>query len=95
MANFNVNIPGSFVSGTAASDTFNLTSFACTALGLDGDDTFTSSARSSYMSLDGGAGNDSFNFANNTQRTLARGGDGNDTVFIAVRQPKQRVRRCR
>ena len=35
------------------------------------------------LSLDGGAGNDSFNFTNTTSDNLARGGDGNDTVFIA------------
>ena len=39
MATFNVR-NGSFVSGTAASDTFNLTAAVCTVLGLDGDDTF-------------------------------------------------------
>jgi hypothetical protein len=36
-----------------------------------------------FLSLDGGTGNDSFNFADNTGQTLVRGGDGNDTVFIA------------
>jgi hypothetical protein len=41
MATFNVNVFGSFVNGTAASDTFNLSINACTVLGLDGDDTFS------------------------------------------------------
>jgi Ca2+-binding RTX toxin-like protein len=82
MATFNVNVLGSFVSGTAASDTFNLSQDACTVLGLDGDDTFTSS-NASFLSLDGGAGNDSFDFTVSTSSTLARGADGNDAVFIA------------
>ncbi len=38
-----VNVIGSFVSGTAASDTFNLNADKCTVLGLDGDDTFSAS----------------------------------------------------
>ena len=63
MANFNVNITGNFVTGTAASDTFNLTANACTVLGLDGDDTFSVAPLVFFLSLDGGAGNDSFNFA--------------------------------
>jgi hypothetical protein len=41
MATFNVNVGGSFVSGTEASDTFNLSASVCTALGLGGDDTFS------------------------------------------------------
>ncbi len=40
MATFNVNTFGSFVSGTAASDTFNMIVNGCTVLGLDGDDIF-------------------------------------------------------
>ena len=50
MATFNVNVRNSFVSGTAASDTFNLSADSCTALGLDGDDTFNGGAVVNFLS---------------------------------------------
>ncbi len=71
MATFNVNVNGSFVNGTAAGDTFNLTAGQCTVLGLDGDDTFTRSNNQAVFSLDGGAGNDSFNFTGNNNDELS------------------------
>ncbi len=50
MATFNVNVHGSFVTGTAASDTFNLSASECTVLGLDGDDTFTGRQHCEFLS---------------------------------------------
>ena len=64
MATFNINLPRSFVNGTAASDTFNINAPLVTAFGLEGDDQFSVSGGPFFvLSLDGGTGNDSFSFA--------------------------------
>ena len=60
MATFNINTIGSFATGTAAGDSFNLNADKCTVLGLDGDDKFSSPDAIVYLSLDGGAGIVSF-----------------------------------
>ena len=84
MANFTVKIFGSFVSGTAANDTFNIDANFVTAWGLEGDDTFTCGPTFfDSLTLDGGAGNDSFSFGLNSRLNQVSGGDGNDMVFIA------------
>ena len=57
MANFTVNVPFTIVTGTAASDTFNLIAVE-SVLGLEGDDAFSAAAPSASLFLDGGAGSD-------------------------------------
>ena len=83
MATFDINLPFSFVNGTAANDTFNINSDYVTAFGLDGDDMFSAAGFRFGLSLDGGTGNDSFSLAN-VGDSLVFGGDGNDTVFMAA-----------
>ena len=83
MATFNITVVGSSVTGTAANDTFNIQNGAVSALGLDGDDTFrfVTGGGFAFLFLDGGAGNDSFNFDVTSSNDM-RGGDGNDQLFI-------------
>src|ERR1700752_1164824 len=85
MANFIVDRDGSFVSGTAASDTFLIGAYRCTVLGLEGDDAFSIVVSLSNF-FDLGAGNDSFNVDSNhfQETSLVLGGDGNDWVFIGA-----------
>ena len=82
MATFNINLPYSFVNGTAANDTFNISVLLVTAFGLDGDDLFSVGASRFGLSLDGGTGNDSFNLGSSFSDSLVVGGDGNDSVFM-------------
>ena len=77
MATFTINLSFSFVNGTAANDTFNISTIPfVTAFGLDGDDQF--SVAGGRHSLDGGAGNDSFSLPDFVEASLVFGGDGND-----------------
>ena len=71
------------MAGTAASDTFNISSRICTVFGLDGDDVSNVTlSDASSLFLDGGAGNDSFTFGNSAAKDLVFGGDGGDAAFI-------------
>ena len=84
MATFNITTPYTFANGTAANDTFNIGASLVTGWGLEGDDAFVCTAHSVLSSsLDGGAGNDSFDFSF-SNRSLVSGGDGHDTVFFAA-----------
>jgi Ca2+-binding RTX toxin-like protein len=60
MATFNITVNFSFVNGTLANDTFNINAYYVTTFGLDGDDQFSVGTFLGGLSLDGGAGNDSF-----------------------------------
>ena len=85
MANFNVNVIGSFVTGTAANDTFNISAGACTVLGLDGDDTFNDPVGIVGFSLSTAVPATIVSIsASFTALNLVLGGDGND----------MRVHRC-
>ena len=68
MAIFNINLPFSFVNGTAANDTFNINANFVTAFGLDGDDLFSAADNRFGLSLDGGTGNDSFSLRQQQRR---------------------------
>ena len=60
MATFTVDLTGSFVSGPAASDTFDIAASTsrCAVPGLGGDDVFNIGNTTAGYCLDGGAGND-------------------------------------
>ena len=83
MANFNINNLGSFAIGTAASDTFNISHVHLPARYWDWTETTRSTSRPvTTLLLDGGAGNDSFNFGGGIGNYVL-GGEGNDTAFFA------------
>ena len=85
MATFDINLPNSFVNGTAANDTFNIDTDFVTAFGLDGDDLFSvgTGSVSGFLST-AAAGNDSFGLGATSSFDSRRlGGDGNDSVFMA------------
>ncbi len=83
MATFTINNAFSSVTGTAESDTFNVNNGAISAFGLEGDDIFNVAGGGfSPLLLDGGVGNDTFNFGSNGSINQARGGEGNDWAYI-------------
>ena len=59
MATFNINLPNSFVNGTAANDTFNINASLCHGVRAGRRRPVLGRTNGGH-SLDGGAGNDSF-----------------------------------